>query len=277
MTKQARFNPRVFSLVYPIRYLAMYGRGCYRVDRASKLQGQYVAKGKKRGKIAKMTNASISRLIVTIQATEVEFSSMLTLTYPRRYPLTGTVVKNDLAYITKWLSTKYTTPYLWFLEFQKRGAPHAHIMLDVDDISPRARLQLALKWTSRIVLSEWFEACYGEEINPDQFVAIEAYKILAVAANPKSWERIRDIGGAKKYVTKYAAKAYQKTVPKAFQDVGRFWACSRDVIPKVKHYIDVSDEEVRQFLLERGHPASDYEVLPKYLFNVQAAKPSSGS
>lgn len=272
VSNKPKLDPEIFNKVFPVTHLVKLGGGCYRIDRTSKLQGQYVARKKERGKIVEMTNASVSRLVVTMHASGIKFTSMITLTYPKKFPLTGTVVKDDVGYVTKYLRTFHKTPYLWFLEFQKRDAPHVHILVDVDGISPRSRLKLALKWTSRITLSDWFKECYEKAPDPALYAALEAYKVLSVAANPKTWEMIREPDGARNYVTKYAVKAYQKIVPAKFQDVGRFWACSRDVTPTEKHFIDVDDEQVRLFLEQRGHTATAWEVLPKYLFNVQPIK-----
>lgn len=272
VSSKPKLDPHIFNKVFPVTHLVKLGGGCYRIDRASLLQGQYVARKRERGKIVEMTNASISRLVVTMHASRIKFTSMITLTYPKKFPLTGTVVKDDVGYITKYLKGVYDTPYLWFLEFQKRDAPHVHILVDVDGISPHSRLTLGLKWTHRIILSEWFKEQYEKEPDPSLYAAIEAYKVLSVAANPKTWEMIREPEGARNYVTKYAVKAYQKIVPDNFQDVGRFWACSKEVRPEEKHYIDVTDEEVRKFLEQRGHTATAWEVLPKYLFNVQPIK-----
>ncbi|GAH86880.1 unnamed protein product, partial [marine sediment metagenome] len=56
---------------------------------------------------------------------------MVTLTYPAVFPKNGKVVKKHLNVMLKWL--KYRLPaknYLWFFEWQRRGAPHVHILLE---------------------------------------------------------------------------------------------------------------------------------------------------
>jgi hypothetical protein len=202
---------------------------------------------------------------------------MLTLTYPGIFPRSGDIVKGDVGYMTTWLKRNITDDYLWFLEFQKRGAPHIHILLTNDTILPYQRAVVGLKWTERVVTSDWFLFGLGAAIDEPigsityaQAYGSQVYKAAAVACHPKTWELIRDDGGARRYVTKYAAKQYQKEVPEMFQDVGRFWGCSRDVKPQ-GITIDVTDEEVRQFLSENGHIAASWEVLPQYIFNVNSS------
>lgn len=261
----------------PLTKLKIYGNGCYEAVRESKIQGQTNPfENSVRGKITKMTNKSISRLILTAQATPAEFQSMVTLSYPRVYPTDGAIVKADVGYITQWLRKQFMIDYLWFLEFQQRGAPHIHILLTAGPdpgveavITPRMRVLLALRWTERVCCSDWFQ----EEIDwlglPKDEAQIVAWQMMSVVSHRKSWELIKRDGGARRYVTKYAAKAYQKIVPKEYQNVGRFWGCSKAVRPEAKHTIDVTDEEVRTFLEGHKHIAADWELLPKYIFNVK--------
>jgi hypothetical protein len=202
---------------------------------------------------------------------------MLTLTYPAHHPGSGKIVKEDVGYITTWLKRNITDEYLWFLEFQQRGAPHIHVLLTNDIILPDQRAKVGLKWVERIVTADWFLMGLGAAIDEPigsktyaQAYGSQVYRAAAVACHRKTWELIRDDGGARRYVTKYAAKQYQKEVPKAFEDVGRFWGCSRNVKP-AGVTIDVTDEEVRQFLSENGHIAANWEVLPQYIFNVKSS------
>ncbi len=94
---------------------------------------------------------SLLRLMFLMQATRLEFASMLTLTYPRFYPLDGLIVKRDVAAIAQTLR-RADIEYLWFLEFQKRGAPHVHVLTDQRVITPRMRIDYGLYWTARIAL-----------------------------------------------------------------------------------------------------------------------------
>lgn len=256
---------------YPIEKLKIYGNGCYEIVRKSLIKGPSPFENCTRGVIKKMTNKSISRLIVTAQATSVDFNSMLTLTYPRIFPHDGTTVKADTGFITQWLKKTYGTEYLWFLEFQARGAPHLHILLENDGITPRMRARVALKWTERVVTSDWFEFRIASLEGIKPVAATTTWRMVSVHVHQDTWQLLRDKDGARRYVTKYAAKAYQKAVPKRFQDVGRFWGCSQGVKPDTLHEIDVTDQEVRDFLREHEHIAANWEAIPKYIFNVNGA------
>lgn len=277
MTREHKPRDVFFEAGTPIKKVKIYGSGCYEIVRECLLKGKpNPFDNCTRGKIKKMTNKSISRLIVTMQATDVKFSSMLTLTYPKLFPHNGEIVKADVGFITQWIRKTYDLDYLWFFEFQQRGAPHLHIMLSNDEISPRMRSQIALKWTERTVTSKWFEHRLIDCANPSEEASKVTWKMVAVHSHPKSWELIKSQDGAIHYVTKYAAKAYQKDVPKQFQNVGRFWGCSNTVRPKIKFEIDVTDDEVREFLAKNGHAAADWEILPKYLFNVDKKQRING-
>lgn len=263
--KRRRFEvAERINTIYPVSQIISYGAGCFQVKREAiaPIKNRPFADSK-RGRIRKLSQNAITRLIVYAQATPIVFESMITLTYGKYYPQNGQIVKSDINYICTWLKRNYDTNYLWFLEFQKRKAPHVHILVEPEEITPRMRVRLGLNWVERQLTSDWFT---GHNLTPEAY-AKQAQNLAGFNCHPKVWELIRSDGGARRYVTKYAAKSYQKDVPAKFQDVGRFWGCSRDVRP-MGATIDVTDEEVRQFLKEREHQVADWDVLPKYLFNV---------
>ena len=90
-----------------------------------------------------------------MQCTQVEFRSMLTLTYPQHYPMDGSIVKTDVGAVVQKIRRR-EWEYLWFLEFQKRGAPHLHVLLSVGEVTPAMRVDFGLYWTTRIALGEWY-------------------------------------------------------------------------------------------------------------------------
>lgn len=211
-----------------------------------------------------MSRSSMTKLIMLAQATPIEFRSMITLTYPSVFPSDGTIVKADLNYIlTRMRKQVKDFSYLWFLEFQNRGAPHIHILTSVDEISPLMRASLLIGWVSRVYTSEWF---IGDCPIGDHSKVIG--DMLKFNAHQRVWELIRSPEGGRRYVTKYAAKSIQKEVPVAYQNVGRFWGASRDCKPEVVETIDVTDEEVRQYLKDHNHPAADWDIVPKYIYGL---------
>ena len=85
----------------------------------------------KRGEIMEFSDNARKRLAFVASNTDVNFVSMVTLTYPSEFPCDGKIVKRHLYRFLAWL--KELMPgvnHLWFLEFQKRGAPHLHLLLD---------------------------------------------------------------------------------------------------------------------------------------------------
>jgi len=210
---------------------------------------------------------SLLRLMFLMQATKVEFKSMFTLTYPRHFPRDGEVVKADVAAVVQKMRRSNFT-YLWFLEFQKRGAPHIHIMLDADCITPAMRVDYGLYWTARVALSEW----YKYYCPPDDYYK-EVMKMAKFNTHARTWELIRDPHGARNYVTKYASKERQKKVPKAYQSVGRFWGSTRALRPEGLVF-DITEDDIEQWLVDNGHPASEYHLVPRYLWGVRPQKTS---
>lgn len=127
--------------------------------------------------------------------------------------------------ITKLKRTWGEFDFLWFLEFQKRGAPHFHILTT---LSPPTKSQLskfAAMWADIIEPQNWpyeqvkfceGQACYfGELKTNDAVVSVHRHKL--------NFAKIRKQGGARRYMVKYALKLEQKIVPKVYRNVGRFW------------------------------------------------------
>jgi len=237
--------------------MTYYGKGCYEVHREvkQKLQGR----PPERGKIKMQSKKSLLRLMFLMQATEVEFKSMITFTYPKHYPMDGNIVKLDIGAVLQKVRRE-EWQYLWFLEFQKRGAPHFHLLVTADVITPKMRVDFGLHWTARIALREW----YTQACPPDEYMA-EVLKMAKFNTHYSSWELIRDADGARNYVAKYAGKERQKRVPARYASVGRFWGASRGLKPKGLTF-DVTEKEVEQWLVDHKHPSTSYELVPRYIW-----------
>lgn len=252
----------LFKMLYPVTKAISYGNGCYKIIRTAERKPQ--TKPPIRNGVIEMTKNSLLRLMFIMQCTKVEFKTMLTLTYPSKYPLDGRIVKSDINVMAQKMRRR-SWSYLWFLEFQKRGAPHMHFLIAVDSISPRMRVDVGLFWTSRIANSDWFVS----KCRPEEYTK-EVLKMAQVNCHEKTMELIRLPDGATRYVTKYAAKEKQKAVPKMFRNVGRFWGASRDVHPSGIEF-DVTEDEIEKWLVEKGHPASSYHLVPKFIWGVETA------
>jgi hypothetical protein len=94
--------------------------------------------------------------------------------------------------------------------------------------------------------------------------------VRAVHRHKRTWENIRSPEGAKKYVSKYCLKPYQKKAPRWLVWTGRFWGSDRetgDVPWDEFETIPATEENIRDYLRVLDHPAKDFDILPKYLFN----------
>jgi len=89
-------------------------------------------------------------------------------------------------------------------------------------------------------------------------------------SHPKVWEYLRSKEGGRRYVAKYASKPYQKEVPSWFRDIGRFWGVSKGVAEnrETPEIIELTEDELREYLREKDHNAANFDVVPKYLWGV---------
>lgn len=177
----------------------------------------------KRGVIREFSHQSRYRLYLTIRNCGVRFLSMLTLTYPRAFPSNGRTVKKHLDRLITWLRRHfYGVRGIWFLEFQLRGAPHFHLLLDIDlssygplvtrrrrKVSPGAPEYRTQPETENAVARQWY-----------QIVGSGDPRHLRAGV---SWEVLESTDAAERYAAKHAAKPHQKDVPAGYVDVGRFW------------------------------------------------------
>jgi len=200
-----------------------------------------------RGIVTTFTRRSRQRLAFVANNTDVRFTSMLTLTYPSVYPGSGKRVKAHLnAFLTRLRQRIGKMSYLWFLEFQKRGAPHVHVLLTGFPANFDNR-----QWVSRA----WYDICQSGDPN----------HLLAGTR----LERIRKQDGARRYAVKYASKMRQKAVPEGFRDVGRFWGHSRDVKPTPRAMIPCTHDDIVGSLLEIQWPWLRGDVVwYSILYNV---------
>lgn len=210
-----------------------------------------------RGKITSLSADSRKRLAYVASNSYAHLQSMITLTYGKYYPQDGKSVKAD---INAFLSTvRHFYPkvqYVWFLEFQRRGAPHVHILLHCK-YNLRVAKSLARTWT-KIALA----------YVPMDEVEGEFKKLWAFNAHKKFtrfWENSRSEGSLSRYAVKYATKTTQKLVPTQFGDAGKFWGASRDLV----HYVDklyVGECGAIPLSVGRILKKRNLRGLPKYVF-----------
>jgi hypothetical protein len=185
--------------------------------------------GGKRGEITCLSDAARERLANRAWALGAEGHEpevMVTLTAPANWervyicdedgqPLGGgRLLKAHLAAFRKRLERflkRHGVPSwsaLWFLEFQRRGAPHVHLLLFGCKLPERVRR----------ALRNWCGGAWSSIVgNPDR---------LELAKHRRAGTQVARMKCAHfGYAVKYAAKTEQKEVPHQFRDVGRFWGC----------------------------------------------------
>jgi hypothetical protein len=139
--------------------------------------------------------------------------------------------------------------YLWFLEFQQRGAPHFHILTDWP--LPKNRGNKVL-WYSRIA-KRWYDIVdSGDE------------KHLQAGTRT---ETLRSKEGGARYAVKYAQKMKQKKVPQGYEDVGRFWGHTRAVKPEPRETRRCTEDDVRGMLEGWKYEPPSHVPVWRVLYN----------
>lgn len=262
----------IFNAVYPIVRVKVYAKG-YEVERKSQLK--YKPENvPARGTIKKRSQKSLSRLAFIAATTTVKFASLMTLTYPHGKELTGRMAQQKFGRFLKKARRQFGHfSYLWFLEFQKRGTPHYHILTSVGNTRQYKREQFAKMWAVIVAMPEKD----GQHTCPGLF-HVKQLEVEAVHRRPEAWEMIRKKDGAMRYMLKYALKSEQVKVPESFFGVGRFWGHSKDVKPEPLHVIDVEHAEFLAGLAEEGNPCALFDVCPRFIIRrSKLDKSTSGS
>lgn len=268
-------DPGTFNIVNPITGIYVFPNGVLKVKRESLIKGRFQYEPGRRGKpIMKFTAKSMARLVATVNATTIQFNSMITLTYPMVYPKSGKIIKAAMNSFTQMMRDQDYGPYLWFLEFQSRGAPHFHILSTQKGISPAMRVRVVENWVARMSKEEWFEMeCHSLAVRQDtcawKMMANVIAKSYWFTLRSETWELLRSVDGGRRYATTYATKQYQKKPPGGFEGIGRFWGCSKQVILSDGVYKEMGEEQLRAYLDKTDHATKDWQILPKYLFGVE--------
>lgn len=215
-TAQGRFFPTL-----PVTGIEIYKRDV-RVKRAA--EGEHLGGGKRKP-VTEFTKRARQNLAFVAMNTSVTFQTMVTLTYPAIFPTDGRECKAHLAAFLQWMRRTWNNPdYLWFLEWQKRGAPHFHILV----ARKRQRGDI------QAVAAEWF-----------RIVDSRDDKHLMAGTQTA---RIRKPDGAARYAVKYACKMRQKRPPQGFIWCGRLYGYSRAVKPVCQAAVEIDERSLRAIL-----------------------------
>jgi len=152
---------------------------------------------RKNTEIKSFSQRSAMRLLYAARSLRESAKWFVTLTYPENYPMDGRVIQAHFNAICRRWKRDGIAWAIWWKEFQKRGAPHYHVILY--DKPDKAELS-----------KDWFEIVgSGDEKHLRAGTRVE--EIRSTVAG---------------YVASYAKKLTQKKVPEGFKHVGRFWGIS---------------------------------------------------
>jgi len=263
--KTARISAEEINRRFPVGAIAIY-QNAIRIIRYSS-DSEPPSRGDRK-EIRMVSIRSLHRLAFQVGASRVEFRSLLTLTYGVDFPVSGARVKKDLNRILVWLKRKYPVEgYFWFLEFQRRGAPHIHLGLTYGPPTQGDRDKLATKWSTIASPHNW-EYCPIKDASiffPDRILYTRD-SVLWQHRRRKTWEGVKSEGGLVRYMVKYSTKTRQKDVPREFRNVGRFWGTSRNIKPAEPIMLMAREAEVRRYIAQMGRDMDGYEVLPSIVF-----------
>jgi hypothetical protein len=183
-------------------------------------------------KITRLTPRSKQRMIHKIRNSNHEFKSFLTLTYPALFPTCGRVVKRHLNNFLTQLRKQYpNAQYFWCLEFQKRLAPHLHLILSIEI---PAQNHFSETWSN-----VWTKiVCDDEPHRDSNFMDVYSWREFQKPCNGNRDKHLKhgcrvdpvihnNPAKLANYFAKYFSKDSQKVVPSNFKNIGRLWGNSR--------------------------------------------------
>jgi hypothetical protein len=161
----------------------------------------------KRSEITGFSSASRRRLFKLCAAIPWDLfgrSSFVTLTYPRNFTLDGERVKRDLDTFYKAVDYNYGKPRgVWKMEFQRRGAPHFHMVLAGIEDTNEFRAWVSATWCRIVGSGDLRHLTAGTQV-----------------------QRLRENPAA--YFAGYVgftkgSKEYQHYAPEGYEKLGRYW------------------------------------------------------
>ena len=173
----------------------------------------------KRGVVEMFSPRSAARLTRTARNAMPQLVSQFCLTYHQAKPDGATAKKNIHAWLQVLNRVAPGVGYLWILEFQSRGVPHFHVWLTAP-YSVDLWQRLGRAW-NRI----------AEPDSPEHLWWHTAERVDSSTGKVQRSFMAWEMKGAG-YLRKYMSKEAQKCVPDGFGFVGRFWGCTRDLVPE---------------------------------------------
>lgn len=203
---------------YEVVAVEIYRRDCI-VKKVS--PGTVSREPSKRGAVVEFSDKSMRKVVFVAKNCDCDFPSMITLTYPGEFPTDGRKVKKNLEAFRRVFLRRYQRRGLWWLEFQLRGAPHFHILCEVDLVDCGELVCRRRSGKRR-------DSSYMTSNDEEKWIARQWYEIVGSGDERHlragvAWEVIEKSDGALRYAAAHAAKRKQKDVPSGFSSVGRFW------------------------------------------------------
>jgi hypothetical protein len=187
----------------------------------------------------------------------------ITLTYHENIPRSGTEIKQHRHVLRKNILDKYPgTILIWKLEFQKRGAPHFHMIM----IAPH-EIKLGDYYCVKDNRLIFFDREEKQHMEKGSF-GFRAYMQMRWNAITEEGimhlnsgievEKVRNPKGMPQYLAQYIAgetkisrkKEYQHVVPEHIKNVGRWWGCNNKKLLKIRKMRRVISEETYNQLEE---------------------------
>ncbi len=198
----------------------------YRKDIVLQFKHPYLEKHKiqryivRRGVIKKFSFKSQRRLRLFIRNTSHLWKVFVHLTYPKKFSSDGKKVKKHLDTFLKRLK-RYcpNIKFIWVIEFQERGAPHFHLLTDKE---------IDKNWLSQ----NWYGVVNSKDV-----------KHLRVGTKV---EAVQNENHAMAYIIGYLKKFKQKIVPEKYQNVGRFWSHSKNILKSSDYVITAGENNLKR-------------------------------
>lgn len=247
--------------------------------------------GGQRGQCTEISQGQFKRAIRVLTDSDKELNSLLTVTYPDTFPRNGRIFKAHLKrFLERLRETMGEFDYFLAIEYQRRGAPHAHIGLSVDlselgevvtlkrepgkrrsdtfqtvEFFNRKAFVLwrdTIAWHNDGVIKYNGHSLEWAGIAADDHQKME--RAFAEYNSGVSWELMREDDGAKRYFVKELTGKkgnrkgwYQKSVPEGFENPGRHFLNSYGFVNR--DYVEFAvDYDTLCWIVER----SKLEYLP---------------
>lgn len=200
-----------------------------------------------RGNVTHFSPSSRRRLMKRLARVKASKAIFITLTYPGEHPGPRTAQRHLKAYLQRFRHHFPKASAVWRLEYQKRGAPHFHILFYNLPFIPRRYWQ---GWWARIV------DAYIDEHEPRVDIQV-----------------IRSRRGVMFYVSKYIAKSDEDDegvvcyfIHLAYPHTGRFWGFhNRAWVPWAERvYIVLKRVTRRQFEAMKQVLAEQWDGINKW-------------